>query len=161
MFLDFEIVKKFFCGKIKCVYLVKYGLVFYFYEKMFSVFFKLEILFFVFFDEFFNKVIQEEQMDFFVRYWDDEVKEVVIWYFGLEFLGYIRVGDLRDKFLKGLLFFNQVNMVQVFMDGFFINWKFYEEFVKLRNEQDLDIFLLLNLGFCSLYVVYGVFKIGV
>lgn len=45
-------------------------------------------------------------MDFFVRYWDDEVKEVVIRYFGLEFLGYIRVGDLRDKFLKGLLFFN-------------------------------------------------------
>lgn len=96
-------------------------------------------------------------MDFFVRYWDDEVKEVVIWYFGLEFLGYICVGDLCDKFFKGLLFFNQVNMVQVFMDGFFINWKFYEEFVKLCNEQDLDIFLLLNLGFCSLYVVYGVF----
>ena len=97
------------------------------------------------FDESFNKVIQEEQMDLLVRYWDDEVKEVVTRYFGSEFLGHTRAGDLRDKFLKGLSPLNQANMVQVSMDGPSTNWKFYEELVKLRDEQDPDIPLQLNL----------------
>ena len=99
------------------VYLVKYGLAPYFYEKMLSVLSKPETLFSVSFDESFNKVIQEEQMDLLVRYWDDEVKEVVTRYFGSEFLGHTSAGDLCDKFLKGLSPLNQANMVQVSMDG--------------------------------------------
>ena len=46
------------------------------------------------------------------------------------------------------------------MDGPSTNWKFYEELVKLHNEQDPDIPLLLNLGSCSLHVVHGAFKTG-
>ena len=65
---------------------------------MLSVLSKPETLFSVSFDESFNKVIQEEQMDLLVRYWDDEVKEVVTRYFESEFLGHTRAGDLRDKF---------------------------------------------------------------
>lgn len=155
MFPDSEIAKKLSCGKTKCAYLVKYGLAPYFYEKMLSVLPKPETLFSVSFDESFNKVIQEEQMDLLVRYWDDEVKEVVTRYFGSEFLGHTRAGDLRDKFLKGLSPLNQANMVQVSMDGPSTNWKFYEELVKLRNGQDPDIPLLLNLGFKT-----GAQKIG-
>ena len=63
-------------------------------------------------------------------------------------------------FLKGLSPLNQANMVQVSMDGPSTNWKFYEELVKLRNEQDPDIPLLLDLGSWTLHVVHGAFKTG-
>ena len=94
-------------------------------------------------------------MDLLVRYWDDEVKEVVTRYFGSEFLGHTHAGDRRDKFLKGL-----TPLYKASMGGPSTNWKFYEEFVKLRDEQDPDIPLLLNLGSCSLHVIHGAFKTG-
>ena len=99
-------------------------------------------------------------MDLLVRYWDDEVKEVVTLYFGSEFLGHTHAGDRRDKFLKGLTPLYKANMVQASMGGPSTNWKFYEELVKLRDEQDPDIPLLLNLGSCSLHVIHGAFKTG-
>lgn len=82
-----------------------------------SVLSKPETLFSLSFDESFNKVIQEEQMDLLVRYWDDEVKEVVTRYFGSEFLGHTHAGDRRDKFLKGLTPLYKANMVQASMGG--------------------------------------------
>lgn len=51
-------------------------------------------------------------------------------------------------------------MVQASMGGPSTNWKFYEELVKLCDEQDPDIPLLLNLSSCSLHVVHGAFKTG-
>ena len=92
-------------------------------------------------------------MDLLVRYWDDEVKEVVTRYFGSEFLGHTHAGDLRDKFLKGLTPIYKANMVQASMGGPSTNWK-------LCDEQDPDIPLLLNLSSCSLHVVHGAFKTG-
>lgn len=99
-------------------------------------------------------------MDVRVRFWDEEAKEVVTQYFGSEFLGHTRSEDLRNKFVKALEPLDQANMVQISMDGPSTNWRFYEEIVKLQNEQDPDIPMLLNLGSCSLHVIHGAFKTG-
>ena len=160
MFPDSQIVKQFSCGRTKCSYLVKYGLAPYFHQKVLDVVTQPECLFAVSFDESFNKVIQQEQMDLLLRYWDDDKREVITRYFGSEFLGHNRADDLKDKFTQGLESLNQKNMIQISMDGPSVNLKFYDEVVKHREETELGIPQLIYLGSCSLHVVHGAFKTG-
>jgi hypothetical protein len=69
MFPDFSIVQQFSMGRDKVSYYVAFGL---------SPFFQIEFLaqlasckqFVICFDESLKKVIQKEQVDFFLRFWD-------------------------------------------------------------------------------------------
>ena len=112
------------------------------------------------FDESLNKVLQEEQMDLHLRFWDDELNKVVTRYFESVFLGHTRSGDLLLKFNEALAKMNMSNMLQISMDGPNTNWKFYDTFIQQRQESDPDILMLVNIGSCGLHVVHGAFKYG-
>jgi hypothetical protein len=99
-------------------------------------------------------------MDLILNSWDHERQQVISRYFDSKFLGHTRASDLLDNFLKSLESFNQGNILQVSMDGPSTNWKFFENLVTRREEQDPDVPQLLNLGSCGLHVVHGAFQAG-
>ena len=51
-------------------------------------------------------------------------------------------------------------MVQVFMDEPSVNWIFYDSIVEERNQKD-DYPAVIDIGSCSLHVVYGALRSGV
>ena len=69
---------------------------------------------------------------------------IISWYFGSEFLGHTKASDLLEKFLQGLQSLNQANMVHVSVDGPSTNSKFYEEFVKQKDAEELPT--LINMA---------------
>ena len=62
MFNDSEIAKSFSVGKIKCGYMINFGVAPYF-KKMLLEKLKLTLFFVVCYDESMNRIFQEEQMD--------------------------------------------------------------------------------------------------
>ena len=87
MFEDSEIVKKFSVGKTKVPYMIMFGLAPYFKDELTKKLLSCSA-FVVCFDEALNRVIQQGQMDIFIRYYDDPSGMVVARYFGSAFLGH-------------------------------------------------------------------------
>ena len=125
MFPDSQIAKQFQCGKTKCSYLINFGLAPYFKEKLMK---KLQVpgtKYVISFDESLNKVLQKEQMDLIVRFWDKEKNKVSSRYLNSQFLGHTRAADLLQKFSEALGKLNLANLIQNSMDGPSTNWKFF------------------------------------
>ena len=53
------------------------------------------------FDESMNKISQNEQMDFIIRYWDNDINQVAVRYLCSEFLGHATAADLLRHFKQG------------------------------------------------------------
>ena len=49
------------------------------------------------FDECMNRISQNKQMDFIIRYWDDNTNKVAVRYLGSEFLGHATAVDLLTQ----------------------------------------------------------------
>ena len=160
MFPDSEIAKKFSCGETKCSYLIQFGLAPYFKADLASKIQKPGTILVVSFDESLNKVLQEEQMDLLLRFWDVELNRVVTRYYDSVFLGHTRAEDLLGKFKSGLSKLNARNMLQISMDGPSTNWKFLDLLVQDREESEPNIPSLINVGSCGLHIVHGAFKYG-
>lgn len=163
MFPDSVIAQKLKCGKTKCAYFIQFGLANFFKEDLCSKVLKLGAVFVVCFDESLNKVLQEEQMDLHLRFWDSELNKVVTRYFNSVFLGHTKSGDLLAKFNEALSKLNMSNLLQISMDGPVTSWKFYDTFVQKHQESDPDTPMLINIGSCGLHippVVHGAFKHG-
>ena len=157
MFPDSQIAQQFQCGPTKVMYLICYGLAPYFRDRLFS---KLgpDTPYVVSFDESLNRIIQEEQMDLLVRFYDEERQMVVTRYLGSQFMGHTRAPDLLDKFMEGLEKLPAKNILQVSMDGPNVNKKFLESLTASRKSEHLPA--LLDIGSCPLHVVHGGFKFG-
>ena len=54
------------------------------------------------FDECMNRISQNEQMDFIIRYWDGNTNKVAVRYLGSEFLGHAIAVDLLTHFKQGI-----------------------------------------------------------
>ena len=80
MFPDSKIAQDFACGKTKCTYIVKHGLVPYFTdllnEKLDNTNYYVAL-----FDESFNYVTKKNQMDMHIRFWDDSNNKVATRYY--------------------------------------------------------------------------------
>ena len=75
MFSGNEIAKSFKLSKTKCGYFINFGLAPYFKDLLVKEI-KAANIFVVSFDESLNKVLQKEQMDVQVRYWNEAAKQV-------------------------------------------------------------------------------------
>jgi hypothetical protein len=97
MFPDFSIVQQFSMERDKVSYYVAFGL---------SPFFKTGLLaqlasyeqFVICFDESLNQVIQKEQVDFFLRFWDTLSQEVSTLFLQSSFIERTRAEDLLEEF---------------------------------------------------------------
>ena len=100
----------------------------------------------ILFDESLNKILQQEQMDMIVRFWDKTTHRVIF----RQFLGHTRATDLLKNFKIGLIGLHSANLLQVSMDGPATNWKFYDNLLEDRKQEDPNIPSLLNVGSCGL-----------
>ena len=85
MFTDSEIVKSFQLSKTNCNYIINFGLVPCFRDLLLKEI-KASDCFGVSFDENMNKVLEEEQIDVQIRYWNKTAKLVDTQFFDSQFL---------------------------------------------------------------------------
>ena len=98
MFSDSEIVKLFKLSKTKCGYFINFRLVPYFKDLLVKET-KAANIFFVLFDESFNKVLQQKQMDGQVRYWNEAANTR---FFDSQFLKRPNAKNLFDCLMSSL-----------------------------------------------------------
>ena len=158
MFPDSKLAKNFSLARTKCLYMQTYGI----FPYLFSVLMD-EIKFSdycsISFDESMNKITQNEQMDIDIRFWNKLTNLVESRYLKSVFLGHTAASDLLNAFKSGLTDINMDNISQVSMDGPSVNWKFYDDITRDRDQFELSG--LINIGSCGLHVIHGMFKAGI
>ena len=156
---DSKIAKSFSCGKTKYSYLINFALVLYFHDILMSKLRQSSVKYVISFDET-NKVLQSEQMDTIVPFWDNQENKVCSRYFDSKFLGHTTPEKLLQSLKTSLDKLNPANLIQISMDSPHMNWKLLEDFVKDRTISDPEIPHLINVGSCGLHIVHGAFKTG-
>ncbi len=158
MFPDSIIAKHFQCGDAKCAYMAAFGIAPYLQDNL-----RNQIIdqhyFVLLFDESMNKKNQGKQLDFHVRFWDND--NVISHYYQSHFLGHARADDLMEAFTKVTHNLPVQGLVQLSMDGPAVNWKFHQSVQEeLARRQDCQQSALINIGSCGLHIVHNAFKVG-
>ena len=159
MFPDSDIAKKFAYGATKIKYLSVFGLAPYYEQKLLTTLDEVPY-YSISFDESFNRITKNEQMDFCIRYWDAEIQQVVDHYLTSKFIGHATANDLLQCFKDTTAKLKQQNIIQVSMDGPNVNIKFLKNLISEREDSDPDLPSLIDLGTCGLHVVHGAFRTG-
>ena len=159
MFPDSDIAKKIACGATKIKYLSVFGLAPYYEQKLLTTLDEVPY-YSISFDESFNRITKNEQMDFCIRYWDAEIQQVVDHYLTSKFIGHATANDLLQCFKDTTAKLKQQNIIQVSMDGPNVNIKFLKNLISEREDSDPDLPSLIDLGTCGLHVVHGAFRTG-
>ena len=116
MFPDSEIASKFSCERTKMSYVTVFGLAPYFQQKLYNKLNDVPI-YSVSFDESYNPITKNEQMDFSVRFWDEEKQQIVDRYRDSQFVGHTKATDLLTKFNEGTSKLDSKKILQISMDG--------------------------------------------
>lgn len=156
LFPDSEIATNMRLQKDKISYISVYGLHPYFFDQLVFELNQQEWIV-LGFDESFNKISKNCQMDINVRFWCD--KKVVTRYYSSAFLGKTTAPDLLKAFNEAISRIDGKKIIQVSIDGPNVNFKFIELFQKYLGEDEEDV-ILLNLGSCGLHTVHNSFKTG-
>lgn len=157
MFFDSNIAKMYSCSADKMAYLTSFG----FAEALKEGLIKSvseESHFAISFDEAFNKVLQVDQMDGLVRFW--QADRVVTRYLNTAFLDKTTAADLLQALKQITTNLKYTAMVQLGMDGPKVNLKLLKLAQEDRKQQDADMPDLLETGVCSLHVVHGGIQTG-
>ena len=157
MFSDSAIAKQFSVGKTKCAYYLTYGMVPYFKDTFVQNL--KEIPFYsVSFDESYNKVMKQGQMDLHIRYWNSKTDRVNIHYLNSSFMGKSAAIDVLEHFNSCVESIEKHKILQVFSDGPNVNLSFLKFLDEHRCDADLNP--LINIGTCGLHTVHNSFKHG-
>ena len=108
------------------------------------------------YDESLNDALQKGQMDFIIRYWDEDSSQVRSRYWNSQFLGHAIADDLLEHFDLGLDSIDQSKLLHVSMDGPNVNLLLMKKLNARRSDQELK--KLIDIGVCNLHVVHNAFK---
>lgn len=154
IFSDSETAQKMQLQRDKLGYLLVYGI---------TPFFKAELseklnecdFFVVGFDESLNKVAQKQQMDINMRFWNEDTQEVCTRYLTSVFLGRTRASDLLQGFKDGLKDFDLKKILQISMDGPYVNFRFLKDLMAdlATDTGDPHGKKPLHLGSCGLHTL--------
>ena len=98
-------------------------------------------------------------MDIGIHFWNQEAKQVEVSYWDSQFLGHATSGDLLENFNKSLAGLDFSKVIQISVDGPSVNWCFYGEVVK--NREEMELHQLINIGSCGLHIIHGSCKTGI
>ena len=160
MFTDSVIASKFHLGKTKCMYTICYGIAPYF-KKVLESQIRLSPFFSVCFDESLNSILQEEQMDILIRFWDDAKCEAVTRYWDSQFMHNPNADNLVGALYASLNEAGKLpigNWHHLSMDGPRTNWAVLDKIQAKRTER--EELKLEVVGSCSLHVVSGALQTG-
>lgn len=156
MFPDSSIASKMQLQRTKVAYTLVHGLAPYFKRKLVTQLEKADHIV-VGFDESLNKISMKQQMDLFVRFWDNDKKEVNSRYFASVFLGHTCAGDILEGFKIALNGLCLKKITQISMDGPNVNFKFLSDLCKELQTSPSEP-ILLDLGSCGLHTLHCAFK---
>ena len=152
MFHDSDVAKNFACGKTKCSYIVNFGVAPYFKELFDATLNEVEY-FVALFDESYNHICKQSQMDFHVGYWDCVTNQVVTRYYTSEFLGKASSDDIYNKFMNCCPKIDANKLLQISSDGPNVNLSFLNIINEKRDDNELQ--QLLYIGTCGLHTVHN------
>ena len=161
MFPDSEIAQKFQLGKTKCAYLVNYGI---------TPFVKGQLVrnivaapfYTVSFDESMNRVLQNEQIDVQVHYWDINTSMASTRYFDSQFLLRPNAQNLLNCLVQSINSLPVENFIQLSRDGPAANWAVLNDLVENRKRDQLPpVEDIGSCSCCSLHIVSGAFQSGI
>ena len=109
MFADNDAIKHF---SLSCSYLINFGLAPYFKDKLLLAT-KASSFYSVLFDESMNSVLQEEQMDIHIRFWDSENSLVETRYFYSQFMYCANQDNSYQSITKSIEGLPKTNMNQL------------------------------------------------
>ena len=95
-------------------------------------------------------VLQNEQMDIQVHFWDDNSVQAKTRYFDSQFLLSPNANNLLESLTTEIKDLSQETLIQFFMDGPSSNWSVFYK-LSLQGEGD-GLLRLENVGNCGLYV---------
>ena len=155
MFPDSDIASKFRMSKTKCGYIVTFGM---------ATFFKIILVekinsspsYSVLFDESLNDMLQTEQMDIHIRYWDNIKGRSVTQYLDSRFFKRGNVTNLKDEIINGISCLSSDKMIMRSMDGPNVNWCVLSILNEMRKDQ--EHVPLFETGSCGLHIVHGAFQ---
>ncbi|KAJ8675979.1 hypothetical protein QAD02_011765 [Eretmocerus hayati] len=156
MFPDSDIAKKFSMHKDKLRYVITHGLGPFSQSELTDFIRSLDFVT-VSFDEFFNPIFHQSQMDLLVRYWFSNRVEPR--YLSSTFLGHSTARDLLVAFIDVFekLGMNLEKILQIESDGPNVNKKFLKDSCVHLNESETSP-KLLEKGTCILHIVSGSYK---
>ena len=159
MFPDSAIAKGMKMKRDKCGYVVKHAIAPYCEDLLLEQVSRSPV-FALSFDESANKHIQKGQMDFIIRFWDDDKEIAQSRYLTSEFMGEATADDIMNTFNNAVSkkVAKPVNLLQIASDGPNVNLLFLKEYTKLRDFNQLPP--LLDIGTCGLHTVHGSMKAG-
>ena len=158
MFPDSKIAANFTCGKDKTKYIVNHGISPWIKDQL-SCDIEKATFVVIGFDESLNKATQTCQMDLNVRFWDPVEHKSKIRYWDSKFLRHTANTDILTSFNEATLQINSSKVLQVSMDGPYVNHLFYEKLVKHRAEIQIEQ-QMISIGSCGLHIIHGAFKFG-
>ena len=109
------ITKSFKLSETKCAYLINSGILPYFKEVL-----RKEInalVFYLSFDQSMNHILQNEQLDIHIRFWDDSKCMAVTQYIDSHFLRLWNADNIATKLQQSLQKLVAEKMIQLSMDG--------------------------------------------
>lgn len=155
MFPDSDIASRFACSETKSSYLTTFGIAPYFADILRSKV-KSDLDYVLLFDESMNKKNGKKQMDWHIRFWDNNM--VKTRYYTSQFVGHCKATDMVNCFHDVIAGLKRSNLIQLSMDGPSVNWKFFNMIQEETKEEFKHS--LLNVGSCGLHTVHGAFKTG-
>ena len=158
MFPDSLIAQQFALSTDKASYYIHFGIAPFVKQKLISLLQPCPF-FVLLFDEAFNRISQNEQMDILVRFWHPELNEVQTRYFNSVFLGHTTAVDLLKGIKLGLEPLHLSRICQISMDGPNVNWKLVEILKPEIQETPSDP-SVIEIGSCGLHVLHGAFEGG-
>ena len=159
MFSDSHTAQEFELGADKLKYVTNWGVAPYFKDLLIKAQLHTSDFMVISLDESLNYSTQNCQMVIFLWFWNHKEEKVDVRYWDSRFLGHAAHKDLLKHFSSALEGIDLSKIIQVSMDGPSVNWKFYDELVKQRQEMELH--QLINIGSCGLHIIHGAFKTGV
>ena len=111
------------------------------------------------YDELLNPVLQEEQMDVVLRYFNNESCMIETSYFHSGFLKRPNSLILHVKLLESLTALDLGKLIQISMDGPNVNWDVLSLHSSYREKNEFSRFI--NIGSCGLHVLHGALQTGI
>ena len=135
MFNDSIVAEKFSISKTKCGYYINYGLAPFYRDTLINDI-KKAPFYTVLFDETLNKILQEEQMDLYIRYWSETENIVKTRYFDSQFLKRPNAENVA-KSIEASLSKHKIpkeKKINLEMDGPSTNWLVLQKIAESRSE---------------------------
>ena len=160
MFPDSDVAQTFELSKTKCGYYINFGLAPY-YRHILNEDIKRSPFYTAIFDETLNQMVQEEQMDVFIRYWSEDNQMVVTRYFESKFMRRPNTENIVEAMENSLESHSlpKTNLIHIGMDGPSTNWAVLDQLSEHRSESQLPC--LEKTGSCGLHIISGSLHTGV